>query len=70
MINDLNPDSPNGSNARWRKSRRSMTGENNCVEVRFEGDEVHVRDSKNPTEPHLALTVGQWASLLTMIKNS
>lgn len=60
------PAPPTGS---WRKSRRSMAGGNNCVEVRIDDDAVNVRDSKNPTGPILRFSIGQWASLLAMIRN-
>ncbi|GAA1027727.1 hypothetical protein GCM10009557_10230 [Virgisporangium ochraceum] len=53
----------------WRKASRSMAGGNNCVEVRLHGEDVQVRDSKNPTGPSLRFTVAQWASLLMMIRN-
>jgi hypothetical protein len=52
---------------RWRKSKRSMAADNNCVEVKIDGDLVHVRDSKNPTGPSLSFTRSQWRSLLTTI---
>jgi hypothetical protein len=57
------------SMGRWRKARRSMASGSNCVEVKIDDDAVHVRDSKNPTGPSLKFTVGQWASLLMMIRN-
>jgi hypothetical protein len=58
-----------GLTGKWRRARRSMANGGNCVEVRLDGDAVQVRDSKNPTGPSLRLTVGQWASLLIMIRN-
>jgi hypothetical protein len=68
MTNAVDPDPSDSSAAPWRKARRSMASGNNCVEVRVDGEKVHVRDSKNPTGPSLAFTLQQWVSLLTMIK--
>jgi hypothetical protein len=45
----------------WRKSSRSGNGPD-CVEVRFSGGEVHVRNSRDPTGPHLIFTRGEWAA--------
>jgi Domain of unknown function (DUF397) len=60
----------NGSeptDGRWRKAKRSMAADNNCVEVKFDGEMVLVRDSKNPTGPSLCFTRSQWRSLLATI---
>lgn len=70
MTAGVNPELSEPSTGHWRKARRSMAGGNNCVEVKIDRDTVHVRDSKNPTGPSLTLSVGQWASLLVMIRNS
>ncbi|WP_433711814.1 DUF397 domain-containing protein [Nocardia sp. CA-084685] len=48
------------SGARWFKSTRSSGGKE-CVEVAFlDGDQVGVRDSKNPTGPALVFSPSQW----------
>jgi Domain of unknown function (DUF397) len=33
-----------------------------CVEVRRVGDEIQVRDSKNPDQPHLTFDLDEWAA--------
>ncbi|WP_433711815.1 DUF397 domain-containing protein [Nocardia sp. CA-084685] len=48
------------SSARWFKSSRSAGGQE-CVEIAFlDGDQVGVRDSKNPTGPALVFSPSQW----------
>lgn len=48
----------------WFKSSRSSSNAN-CVEVRFAGEAVGVRDSKDRGGPALAFTVPAWASFLS-----
>lgn len=48
----------------WRKSGKSSL-DGSCVQVRrvhlgVDGDEVQVRDSKNPTGPVLGFTAKEW----------
>ncbi|MEV0294249.1 DUF397 domain-containing protein [Nocardia sp. NPDC050710] len=58
----------------WFTSTRSNNG-NQCVEVRFAGDAVLIRDSKyrrNPAnrtaeEPIITVTASEWTSFLTML---
>ncbi len=46
--------------ARWFKSRHSESG-SQCVEVAFlDAGMIGVRDSKNPTNPALVFTPGDW----------
>ena len=48
---------------RWRKASRS--GANGaCVEVRRIGDQIQVRDSKNPNGPVLSFTPTEWEAFL------
>ncbi|MFE9579557.1 DUF397 domain-containing protein [Nocardia sp. NPDC006044] len=55
----------------WFRSTRSNNG-NQCVEVRFDGDAVLIRDSKyrrNPAnhpadEPIITVTAGEWTTFL------
>lgn len=47
----------------WRKSSRSGAS-GACVEVGPTGDDVLVRDSKNPDGPRLAFTRRAWATFV------
>ena len=57
------------SNATWRKSSHSGSG-NDCVEVagNIPGI-VAVRDSKNPTGPALTFTPKEWNAFLAAIRS-
>jgi hypothetical protein len=48
---------------RWFKSSRSGGGD--CVEVAFVGEEVWVRDSKNPEGGQLILSREAWLHFLS-----
>ncbi|GAA4231692.1 DUF397 domain-containing protein [Actinomadura meridiana] len=52
----------------WRKSSRSNTQGNECVEVADMGESVGLRDSKSPESGHLALTPEAFATLLAHVK--
>ncbi|MER5929949.1 DUF397 domain-containing protein [Streptomyces sp. NPDC002054] len=45
----------------WRKSSYSDGGGGNCVEVAACTHTIHVRDSKNPAGPTLAVAPASWA---------
>jgi len=47
----------------WFKSSFSNGGQA-CVEVRFDGDHVSVRDSKDPNGPILTFTRTEWTAFL------
>ncbi|MFE9918539.1 DUF397 domain-containing protein [Micromonospora sp. NPDC005553] len=51
----------------WFKSSRSSNNAN-CVEVRFVGGVVGVRDTKDRSGPALAFDGRSWASFLTGLK--
>ncbi|WBB76999.1 DUF397 domain-containing protein [Micromonospora sp. WMMD1128] len=51
----------------WFKSSRSSDNAA-CVEVRFAGGAVDVRDTKDRTGPTLAFDSRSWASFLTGLK--
>ena len=53
-------------NLTWVKSRRCDS--NACVEVARNGDQVYLRDSKDPTGPVLKHSGLQWRDLLQDIK--
>ncbi|GAA4206121.1 DUF397 domain-containing protein [Streptosporangium oxazolinicum] len=57
------------SNAAWRKSSLSGSG-NNCVEVADNlPDTVAVRDSKNPQGPALTFGPRQWSAFVSGVKS-
>ncbi|MEV6274805.1 DUF397 domain-containing protein [Nocardia sp. NPDC051832] len=66
--------SPRPPHTGWFTSSRSNNG-NQCVEVRFDGDAVLIRDSKyrrNPAnrraeEPIITVTARQWNSFLRLL---
>ncbi|MEU1803668.1 DUF397 domain-containing protein [Streptomyces sp. NPDC019937] len=45
----------------WFKSSYSSAQGDDCVEVAVSEEAVHVRDSKDTTRPHLAVTPDGWA---------
>ncbi|SCE63547.1 protein of unknown function [Micromonospora haikouensis] len=51
----------------WFKSSRSSNNAN-CVEVRFVGGAVDVRDTKDRTGPTLAFDSRSWASFVAGVK--
>ncbi|MEV5818685.1 DUF397 domain-containing protein [Micromonospora haikouensis] len=51
----------------WFKSSRSANNAA-CVEVRFVGGAVDVRDTKDRTGPALAFDGGSWSSFLAALK--
>ncbi|MFH8573830.1 DUF397 domain-containing protein [Streptomyces sp. NPDC017993] len=46
----------------WQKSSYSTEQGGNCVEVAAHPTTIHIRDSKDPQGPHLALSPEAWAS--------
>ncbi|WP_329090789.1 DUF397 domain-containing protein [Streptosporangium sp. NBC_01469] len=61
--------SPNLSDAEFRKSSYSGTG-NDCVEVATNlPDLIAIRDSKDPSGPVLAFSPTAWNNFLTGIRN-
>ncbi|MFD0418929.1 DUF397 domain-containing protein [Streptomyces sp. NPDC127108] len=49
----------------WFKSSYSSGTDGDCVEVAPGPAAVHIRDSKNPQGPQLALEPSAWADFLT-----
>jgi len=52
----------------WFKSSRSSDNAN-CIEVRFAGGQVDVRDTKDRTGPTLAFDSTTWTSFVTGLKH-
>ncbi|MFF8277221.1 DUF397 domain-containing protein [Streptomyces lateritius] len=48
----------------WFKSSYSSSGDGDCVEVATCPTTVHVRDSKNPEGPQLALPPTAWGDFV------
>ncbi|MFE2583771.1 DUF397 domain-containing protein [Streptomyces sp. NPDC059378] len=53
----------------WRRASASDAAGNQCVEVRFSGRQIFVRDSVRPQGPHLALSHGAWQSFLDALQS-
>ncbi|NUR04164.1 MAG: DUF397 domain-containing protein [Streptomyces sp.] len=49
----------------WRKSSHSGGEDGECVEVSACPHTLHIRDSKNPTGPHLTLSPATWSAFLS-----
>lgn len=59
------------SGLKWFKSSYSDGTEgDSCVEIAVTPGTVHVRDSKNPLGPRLALTPGAWADFVSYASES
>ncbi|MFD7707920.1 DUF397 domain-containing protein [Streptomyces sp. NPDC059785] len=55
----------NAADLAWFKSSYSDGNEgDSCVEIATQPGTVHVRDSKNPLGPRLAITPSAWADFL------
>ena len=52
----------------WRKSSRSGSGGNECVEVAIGPAAVLIRDSKNPDDGVLRVTPRSWLDFLGGVK--
>ncbi|MET8682747.1 DUF397 domain-containing protein [Streptomyces sp. NPDC004732] len=48
----------------WRKSSYSSGSGDDCVEIAPCPTTIHIRDSKNPEGPRLALTPRAWAEFV------
>ena len=53
----------------WRKSSRSNTRPDQCVELTTVGPAVAVRDSKDADGPKLSFTARQWDTFTARIKS-
>ncbi|MFC9393197.1 DUF397 domain-containing protein [Streptomyces sp. NPDC057027] len=48
----------------WRKSSHSTNEDSCCVEVAAHPTLIHIRDSKNPHGPQLAVSPASWVAFL------
>ena len=53
--------------AKWRKSIHS--GANGCIEVARSGDQIAVRDSKDPSGPVLLFTSHEWRAFVAGVRD-
>ena len=53
--------------ANWRKSSHSSN--NGCVEVAQSGDQIAVRDSKDPAGPVLMFTAYEWRAFFAGVRD-
>lgn len=51
----------------WQKAVRSA-GNGQCVEVASVQSMIAIRDSKNPAQPALLYTTGEWAAFIDGVK--
>jgi uncharacterized protein DUF397 len=54
----------------WHKSSYSSSASGDCVEVATCPHTIHVRDSKNPLGPQLALSPTAWTGFLARVSGS
>lgn len=52
----------------WRKSSYSEASDNDCVEVRVDGDAVLIRDSKDPEGPVLRVSAEAWRGFVDAVR--
>ncbi|MCI0685784.1 MAG: DUF397 domain-containing protein [Sporichthyaceae bacterium] len=52
----------------WRKSSMCMVPNETCVEIDQHGDDVLVRNSKDPAGPVLRFTLDEWAAFTDGVK--
>ncbi|MFF3376075.1 DUF397 domain-containing protein [Streptomyces sp. NPDC002680] len=48
----------------WRKSSHSGGEGGECLEIATCPHAIHIRDSKNPTGPHLTLSPAAWSGFI------
>ncbi|MCN9240142.1 DUF397 domain-containing protein [Streptomyces sp. RY43-2] len=48
----------------WFKSSYSSEEGGNCLEVAVHPTAIHLRDSKNPTGPHVTVAPAAWSAFL------
>ena len=51
----------------WRRS--TYCANTGCVEVAEDGDRILMRDSKNPSQPHLGFDRADWREFIDQIRS-
>lgn len=54
---------------KWRKSSRSGSGANNCVELAIDESATYIRDTKNRDGGTLHVTPQSWTGFLDNLKS-
>ncbi|MFJ5261419.1 DUF397 domain-containing protein [Streptomyces sp. NPDC088387] len=49
----------------WRKSTYSSPQGDDCIEVAATPTVIHIRDSKDPSRPHLTVSPATWSAFLS-----
>ncbi|MFQ6145438.1 DUF397 domain-containing protein [Streptomyces seoulensis] len=57
------------SELRWKKSTYSPDA-SNCIEIAPSPTTIHIRDSKNPAAPHLAMSPSAWEDFLPLARRA
>jgi hypothetical protein len=57
----------NQSGLCWSKSTYSSAQGDDCVEVAVAAQDIHLRDSKDVTRPHLVVSPKGWARFLRYV---
>ncbi|MBO3674421.1 DUF397 domain-containing protein [Streptomyces sp. NEAU-YJ-81] len=63
-------DGPDCVEVAWAKSSYSTADGPSCVEVAPTPSTIHIRDSKNPNGPQLAVTPTAWTAFVTYASNN
>ncbi|GAA3363659.1 DUF397 domain-containing protein [Streptomyces antimycoticus] len=63
-------DGPECVEVAWTKSSYSTDDGPACVEVAPTRDTIHIRDSKNPNGPQLAVTPASWTAFVHYASNN
>ncbi|MFD5392587.1 DUF397 domain-containing protein [Streptomyces sp. NPDC127074] len=58
-------DEPDCVEVAWIKSSYCASNSNDCVEIAPTSSTIHIRDSKNPDGPQLAVTPTAWTAFVT-----
>ncbi|GAB2788406.1 DUF397 domain-containing protein [Streptomyces daliensis] len=54
----------------WVKSSYSSDDGPSCVEVATDAEQIHIRDSKDVTRPHLTASPTAWSTFVALVHGS